>query len=271
MKKLTIAAVLILLGALSYCQENNSSELEKLANSIAKESKYYGLIIGINHYPEDALPDLENPITDAEKLYLTLTSSYNFEDENIMLLKDATRADIIKSLDQLTRDVTPDDNVLIFYAGHGTWDMEAKTYYWLPSDATINTKVNWLPDSQLSDYLKTINSKHTLLIADASFSGSIFKTRSAFPDSNPDLPSLYALPSRKAMTSCSLTEASDNGIFIRYLIQGLNDNEESCLSSEQLFSSFRMDVITNGDAIPQYGTISDTGDKGGDFIFYKSK
>lgn len=229
------------------------------------------MIIGINHYGEDALPDLDNPITGAEKLYLTLTSSYNFEDENIVLFKDATRADIIMNMDQLARVVTPDDNVLIFYAGHGTWDMEAKIYYWLPSDATINTKVNWFPDSQLSDYLKTINSKHTLLIVDASFSGSIFKARSAMPTSNPDLPALYEQPSRKAITSCSLTEASDNGIFTKYLVQGLNVNEETCLSSEQLFSSFRMNVITNGNAIPQYGVISGTGDQGGDFIFLKSK
>jgi hypothetical protein len=271
MKKSIILSLLILLTTITFSQEKIDSEKEKLANSIAKESKYYGLIIGINHYPEDALPNLDNPIPDAEKLYLTLTSSYNFEDENIMLLKDATRADIIKSLDQLTGVVTPDDNVLIFYAGHGTWDMNANINYWLPSDANKDTKVNWFPDSRLLDYLKTINSKHTLLIMDASFSGSIFKTRSAMPTSNPDLPVLYEHPSRKAITSCSLTEASDNGIFTRYLVQGLNENHESCLSSEQLFSSFRMDVITNGEAIPQYGEISETGDEGGDFIFIKSK
>jgi len=270
-KKLTIAAVLILLAVLSYSQEKNVSENEKLASKIAKESKYYGLIIGINNYREDALPDLDTPITDAEKLYLILTSSYSFKNENIMFLRNPTRADIIMSLDQLTRLVTPDDNVLIFYAGHAFWVPDAQIYYWLPSDASRNNQVNWLSNSRLLDYLKTINSRHTLLIADASFSGSIFKTRGAFPDSNPDLPSLYALPSRKAMTSCSLTDASDNGIFIKYLVQGLTENEDSCLSSEQLFSSFRMNVITNGDAIPQYGMISDTGDQGGDFIFLKSK
>jgi len=61
MKKLTIVAVLIMLTVLSYSQEKNDSEMEKMAKSITKESKYYGLIIGINHYPEDALPDLDNP------------------------------------------------------------------------------------------------------------------------------------------------------------------------------------------------------------------
>ena len=217
MKNSIIAAVLIMLTAVSYGQENNDSEQEKLANKIAKESTYYGLIIGINHYREDAINDLNNPIINAEKLYQTLTSSYNFKDENIMLLKDATRADIIKSLDQLTREVTPDDNLLIFYAGHCFWDMEANIGYWLPSDANKDTKVNWFPDSQLLDYLKTINSKHTLLIADASFSGSIFKTRGAFPAPNTDLSALYELSSRKAITSGSLAEVPDNGIFSGYL------------------------------------------------------
>jgi len=73
------------------------------------------------------------------------------------------------------------------------------------------------------------------------------------------------------MTSCTLTELPDNGVFTRYLVQNLNENEETCLSSEQLFSSFRIAVINNSDAIPQYGEISDTGDQGGDFIFLKSK
>jgi len=271
MKKLVFAAAFIMLAAISYNQEQIRSETEKLADKITNESKYYGLIIGINHYSEGAIPELNNPISDAENLYMILASLYNFKAENVMLLKDPTRADIIMSLDNLSKVVTPDDHVLIFFAGHGSWDTEAQIGYWLPSDANSDTKENWFPNSQLMDYFKTINSKHTLLIVDASFSGSIFKSRS-FPNvGNPDLPALYEKPSRKAMTSCSLTEAGDNGIFIRYLVQGLNENEESCLSSEQLFSSFRMDVMTNGGAIPQYGVIDDTGDQGGDFIFLKSK
>jgi len=260
-----------MLTTIAFSQEKNDGDIEKLANSIAKESKYYGLIIGINQYRDSLLPDLDHPIIDAEKLYTTLTSSYNFKNENIMLLKDATIADIIMSLDELTRIVTSDDNLLIFFAGNGFWDMETQVGYWQLSDAKRDSMVNWFPNSRLLDLLKMINSKHTLLIVDASFSGSIFKTRSAFNKSNPNLSELYKQPSRKAITSCSLSEANDNGIFIKYLVQSLNNNEKICLSSEQLFRSFRIDVINNGNAIPQYGEISGIGDEGGDFIFLKSK
>jgi len=47
------------------------------------------------------------------------------------------------------------------------------------------------------------------------------------------------------------------------------NNIEKYLSSEQLFGSFRIAVINNSDAIPQYGEIRNVGDQGGDVIFIK--
>jgi len=238
-----------------------------LADKITEKAKYYGLIIGIDKYEDKNLPDLDNPIDDAEKLYNTLTSKYTFLEENITLLKNAKRNEIVYALDDLSSRVTTDDNVLIFYAGHGNWDEQSNVGYWLPSDAYLTTTANWFRNSTLVDYLKTIHSKHTLLITDACFAGAIFQTRSAFPNRDRAYEVLYELPSRKAMTSGTLTEVPDRSSFTRYLIDRLNENEETYLSSEQLFSSFRIAVINNSDAIPQYGEIRNVGDEGGDFIF----
>lgn len=242
-----------------------------LEDRIKKEAKYYGLIIGIDNYIDDKLPDLDNPINDAEKMYHTLTAHYNFSRNNMILLRDAKRNDIVYALDSLANKVGPTDNVLIFYAGHGKWDEKANVGYWLPSDASYNTRANWFRNSTLVDYLKTIDSKHTLLITDACFAGSIFKTRAGFTSQDRAFEVLYELPSRKAMTSGHLTEVPDRSSFTRYLIERLNENQKTYLSSEQLFSSFRIAVINNSDAIPQYGEIRNVGDEGGDFIFLKKK
>lgn len=242
-----------------------------LEDRITREAKYYGLIIGIDDYTDDKLPDLDNPIHDAEKMYHTLTSKYTFDSNNILLLRNARRNDIVYALDSLANRVTSDDNVLIFYAGHGKWDEKANVGYWLPSDASFNTRANWFRNSTLVDYLKTIDSKHTLLITDACFAGSIFKTRAGFVSQDRAFEVLYELSSRKAMTSGHLTEVPDRSSFTRYLIERLNDNKKTYLSSEQLFSSFRIAVINNSDAIPQYGEIRNVGDEGGDFIFLKKK
>ena len=217
------------------------------------------------------IPDLENPINDAEMLLHTLVENYQFSEENIKLIKDATRADIIRSLDELAGYVTNDDNLLIFYAGHGWWDENANNGYWLPSDAEKEVKTNWFRNSTLVDYLNEIHSKHTLLITDACFGGSIFLTRSAFGTQEKAYEKLYELPSRKAMTSGALSEVPDRSYFTRYLIRRLEENKDTYLSSEQLFSSFRLAVMNNSDTMPRFGEIARAGDEGGDFIFLRKQ
>ncbi len=240
-----------------------------LADRIAEESTYYGLIIGVNKYRDPVITDLNNPIKDAQKLYDVLTTQYTFEEENIEFLKNASLEEIMGAFESLSGKVTENDNLLVFYAGHGWWDQNASTGFWLPSDASQKSRIKWFRNSTLVDYLKELNSKHTLLIADACFSGSIFRTRSAFPEASKAVEMLYELPSRKAMTSGTLTEVPDESAFIKYLVERLEKSNEKYLSSEQLFSSFNHAVINNSEAVPQFGEIQNVGDQGGDFIFIR--
>ena len=244
-------------------------EFELATSQLTIAGEYYALLIGVDVYDDQSLMDLDNPVGDAENLYKILTSAYSFDEENVILLKNAKRADITNTLDLLAEKLTKEDNLMIFYAGHGWWDKEANVGYWLPSDARISRKAEWFGNSRLCDYLKVIDSKHTLLIADACFGGSIFKTRSVSMEAPKAIQMLYDLPSRKAMTSGTLTEVPDRSSFVKYFIERLSANDDKYISSEQLFSSFRTAVMNNSDVIPQYGEIRNVGDQGGDFIFIK--
>jgi hypothetical protein len=234
---------------------------------LIKGGKYYALIIGISNYNDPLINELDRPVKDAELFYNTLTSRYTFEKENVKFLRNATMAEMVDALDYFAATVNSFDNFLVFYAGHGVWDASSEIGFWLPSDASKNSKLAWFRNSTLRDYLREIKSKHTLLISDACFGGSIFKSRSAFTDATVAINKLYELPSRKAMTSGTLTEVPDQSAFLKYMIDRLEKNSEKYLSSEQLFSSFRIAVINNSNVIPQFGEIKDVGDEGGDFIF----
>lgn len=268
---------IVSVGAQEFRSEKKFIQLNSNANMVgatlyervAKESVYYALIIGVNNYSDPEISSLENPISDAQNLIDVLTRDYNFEGDNIQFLKDPKREDIIDALDYLSWKITANDNLLIFYAGHGWWDENAQIGYWLPSDARRVSKADWFRNSTLVDYLKEINTRHSLLITDACFGGSIFKSRRAFGDAPKAIEMLYEFPSRKAMTSGALTEVPDQSSFSKYLIGRLEKNNAKFLSSEQLFSSIRNAVINNSDAIPQFGEIRNVGDQGGDFIFFK--
>ncbi|MBU2914387.1 caspase family protein [Reichenbachiella agariperforans] len=234
---------------------------------VEEPGKYYALIIGIQDYDDPSITDLDNPIKDAKALYKMLTEQYTFDVEYATLLENPTRDQIYDKLDGLSAQVTTKDNLLIFYAGHGYWDEQAQNGYWLPRDAEEDKKRDWMRNSAVTEYVREINSKHTLLITDACFGGSIFKTRKAFKDASMGINKLYELPSRKAMTSGTLTEVPDKSVFMKYLLKNLERNEEKYVASEQLFYQLKPAVLNNSPNTPQFGEIRNTGDEGGDFIF----
>lgn len=233
--------------------------------------KYYSLFIAVNNYKDPGINDLDNPTKDAERLRKVLTESYSFSPLYSKTLIDPTHNQIIEALDELSQKLTVNDNLLIFYAGHGLFDQQLSSGYWLPSDASPKNRSNWISNGVLRDYIRGIPSKHTLLIADACFSGGIFKVREAFSGISQSDYELYKLPSRKAMTSGALKTVPDKSVFLDYLVKRLQENSKPFLSSEVLFANFKAAVINNSPnhQVPQFGEIHETGDEGGDFIFVR--
>ncbi len=229
-------------------------------------ARNFALLIANEKYDNPNIMDLAQPARDVKELYGTLTKYYEFDPENVILLTNSTKSEIIGTLQQLRSKITPEDNLLIFYAGHGYWDEGMGVGYWLPRDADPENPSDWIPNTDLTNYLGAIHAKHTLLVADACFSGSIFKTRSAFSETYA-IEMLYQLNSRKAITSGTLTEVPDKSAFFFYFNKSLKDNTLPYLSSEELFSKMRIAVINNSENVPQFGTIQNVGDEGGDFIF----
>ncbi len=239
------------------------------------ERKNRALIMGVSKYQyEDArLQSLDRPVTDAQQVYDQLTKNYTFDPADVVLLKNPTRHDIIDALDKLAQVTTDKDNLVVFYAGHGYWDKERELGYWLPSDAKRDSRSNWISTSDVKDNLAmaSIKAKHTLLITDACFGGSIFKSRGMSSERIVQLNELYRDPSRKAMTSGNLSEVPDKSVFLQQLIKKLNDNEDDYLPAITLFTRMYEPITNNSSTNPVYGIIQGAGDEGGDFIFERRK
>ncbi|MCK5537219.1 MAG: caspase family protein, partial [Bacteroidales bacterium] len=252
-------------------KSNLNEEIVNNNTPALKTGKYYALIIGVQDYRDENISDLDNPVGDAQSLSQALSKNYTFESQNIKFLSNPTRKEITQALEFYYDNITKEDNLLIFYAGHGYWDEKFEQGYWLASDAERGNRGTWLSNGTIRDYMRAIPAKHSLLITDACFGGGIFKSRNAFANASTAVNQLNKLPSRKAMTSGALSEVPDKSVFIEYLVKRLDENAEKYLSSEQLFASFKIAVINNSanGQVPQYGEVKATGDEGGDFIFIK--
>lgn len=105
-------------------------------------------------------------------------------------------------------------------------------------------RLHWFSNTELRDYVNSIKMKHTLVVADACFSGSIFTGR--FKDiTDFARDEMAKVPSRKAMTSGANTVVPYKYIFIKYQIKKLEGNEQNCLSAETLYSKLKPAVIYN--------------------------
>jgi Caspase domain/Glucodextranase, domain B len=232
---------------------------------------YYALLIGVSDYDDSKIVSLDGmPTNDIQNLADALIGYYTFDENNVEALSNPTRSKIIRAFDRLKKKVTPKDNLLIFYAGHGTYVEEDKIGYWLPADAEADYTDNWINNTLVRDNIKRIKSKHTLLISDACFSGSIFKTRAfSIKNANLSIQKKYELPSRKAITSGTLKTVPNISVFMKYLLDRLENNKDAYVSAGQMFNRIETPVGNNSPNIPQYGTIQGVGDEGGDFIFIR--
>jgi hypothetical protein len=123
----------------------------------------------------------------------------------------------------------------------------------------------------LGDYLQKIKSKHTLIIADASFGGSVFKNHDVSGDQLPAPNMLNELTGKKAIINGVLPDLSEQSDFTKYLINDMERNTEEYLPSQKLFINFSKTISNKIGMKPQFGEISNMGDEGGDFIFILRK
>jgi len=251
-------------------------KMKKLGGtSVAKSSipnldygRYHALVIGNNDY--ENLPDLETAVSDARRVASILEYDYGFE---VKLLKDATRDQIIKSLSGLRRKVGSEDNLLIYYAGHGNLDKKANEGYWLPTDAEREDPSNWIPNDTIVSQVRAMDAKHVMVVADSCFAGSItrgLKIEQRTPDW---LQKIVKKKARTALTSGGLEPVMDSGggnhsAFASAFISLLEEND-GVLDASQLFSQLRPKVMVNSDQTPEYGDIHRAGHDGGDFLFVR--
>jgi len=264
--------------------DNNTSFEKPLFASVkagsSKYGKYYALVIGNQSYQQ--LEDLDSPINDASRAAKILKDRYGF---NVELLINANNLQIMQALNQLNEATSEEDNLLIFYAGHGSriasgdWE----TGYWLPINADLPPNDSrWVSNESVTRHLSRIKAKRVLVVADSCYSGLLSAAPSfVFAGSNVTKSEAYLsyiLPkkSRLLLTSGGDRPVLDNlgnghSIFARVLLDKLESNSK-ILASSDLFNLIRDEVSKSASDLgleqtPQFKPIKGAGHAAGAFLF----
>lgn len=242
-----------------------------------KLGSYRALIIGNNNY--NGIPSLSTAVADAKATDKALRERYGFE---TTLLLNASRHDILSNLDELRRTMTADDNLLIYYAGHGEIDRVNDRGYWLPVDSDPELRSNWISNVAITDIINAMPARQVMVIADSCYSGTLGQSNLAAggldQQTQPDaewVNAMEAVNARVVLTSGGVRPVLDVGggehsVFAKAFLSVLNSNE-NLLEGHNLYRQVmrRMRVSMariNQTQTPEYAPIKHAGHEGGEFF-----
>lgn len=241
---------------------------------------YYALVIGNSKYKD--FPSLHTPATDAKAVADLLETEYGYKTK---LILNATRYDILTALNDYRAQLTSDDNLLIYYAGHGEIDDVNSNAYWLPVDAEKDNTANWISTRNISEILNVMTAKQVLIVADSCYSGALTRSALARLQGGKTVEEwvnwfkkVSKLRTRMILSSGGKEPVNDGGggehsLFAKAFIEALRENHHA-LDGYRLYISVS-DIVKNAikaqnlpvNQTPQYAPIKFAGHEAGEFIF----
>lgn len=249
--------------------------------TLSSKGEYRALIIGNNAYrdPEALWKPLKRAVSDAKAIETILVEQYGFSD--VQRLENASRSELLHALRNFSKRINIDDNVLVYYAGHGFLDQYNNKGYWVPVDAQGTDHTTFVRNSTIRDEISDMSAraKHTLLISDSCFSGTLLKTASrgirANDGSEAYLKSVDNKKSVQILTAGGVEYVDDDyrssghSPFTYFLQSELKNNPYPVITASDLSRRVQVAVSNNVEQVPQIGVLQGAGDELGEFLFIR--
>ena len=229
---------------------------------------YHAILIAESEYADKNILSLEGPVKDMRKIYNLLVNNYSFIPANTDSLVNVSRANILEAIIKKANAMNENDNLFIFYAGHGqmiTQPDKSEEGFLVPQDAVKGMLSSYISSDDLLRTIKYSKAKHILFVADACFAGSLFRDMAT--DAPLAVADAYKDKSRKLLASGNRTVVPDQSEFIEYLRLALQENREKYITAEQLIDSFKNQYKNTTHLQLQYYPIKNVDDLGGQFVF----
>jgi hypothetical protein len=204
----------------------------------------WAVVIGIDQYKDPTISSLRYATADAEAVFRFLTTRGGVKPANARLLlnQQATQRAIREVLGGFLRQkATKDDEVIIYYAGHGTTEPDQSAEggvakYLVPWDADpINLFASAIPMEEIDRVFGRVAARKILMIQDTCFSGGAggrtflakgLTTRSTTLTDR-FLQDLSQKEGRMILTASDVNQVSQedpalgHGIFTHYLLEAM--------------------------------------------------
>ncbi|MBN2343846.1 MAG: caspase family protein [Deltaproteobacteria bacterium] len=191
------------------------------------ESNFRALLVGNGIFSSDPhnLPELNGPKNDLRMLEETLTHPQIglFAKENVQVLKDCTKDEVLEAAYSFFSSAKRDDQLLFYYSGHGMLDKFNKLYFCTRDTKTTALLLSAVPDQTLNSMIQESISSRLIIIIDCCHSG---RFKSGGLSENLQGEGRFVLTSSRSKELSQDARCTDEpSVFTRYLVDALLSSE----------------------------------------------
>ncbi|WP_165390998.1 YDG domain-containing protein [Pseudoduganella lutea] len=227
------------------------------------------VLFGINDYADKTIPPLENAVPDVDAVSALLEQKLGYD---VRVVRNPTKADIIRTLNQLSVEINDTDSVVIYYAGHGFSLEKSGAGYWLPADAQASEPGRWISNGDVARLLSGIRSSQMVLISDSCYSGAFARDGMDAVGRDVTPEGVLAKRSVVVISSGGDEPVADEGkaghsIFAWNLMEAMR-SVSAWKPGSTVFNDVQAGVRKEFPQTPKYGSVTAAGHQaGGDYLF----
>ena len=268
--QLTRGENLIRITAIDTLGNASEKEITVYYPQYVREGKDYALLFAVEDY--DYWPQLHNPVSDAESIQRDLEELYGFQTE---LIKNPTWADIFETFRRYAEmDYSDDDQLFIFFAGHGYFDETFRSGYLVARDTRKpeddRGMQSYVSHSVIRDIIDRMRCKHIFLVLDTCYSGTfdrLIAMRGEVSETLPveDIQRKFQYTTRWYLTSGGNELVYDDSPFVHQFLEALRSKGgvDNILTRDEILSYVQR-LVSPKPCASGFGS----DEPGSDFLFF---
>ncbi len=232
---------------------------------------YYALLIGNSNYEKHGeWENLVSPQNDIKEIAKILRTKYRFK--KVITATDVNRYQLFQKFEQLAKITTDKDYVFIYYSGHG--DIKSSQSYWIPVNASLTSRSEWINISDITTYIEEdIRAHHIALLVDSCYFAVTTKSMTDTKSNKSSLALEKLLETRARIVMASgqserVEDATNNRKHSKFGLTVINSLKANT-KVIKLYDIFLNQGISHATVKqkPYYAVVMNWGHLGGDFLF----
>jgi len=240
------------IGLAAFNRNNSVQSILKTAtfkSTIKQDDPHlYVVAVGIDEY-KAAENNLKYAVKDAESITRMLRerskTQYKPESIHIITLKnaDATKINIIKKINELSKIIKPDDVFVLFIASHGVFQSGLYSIVTHDYSGNLNNS-NLISSNEIMEISKTMKALTQIFILDTCHAGGLDNFVSGLYDARMTVMArnmgLHMFASASSTQEALDGYKGKNGMFTYMLLEGLNNNRNADTNKDSKVSIYEL-------------------------------